>query len=197
MGRWSGPSWSGEAGERSSGERADEEGSNGQPDRRRGGGSSCGRWPDHTEAADLKAYQGGRGDSLNKAAKLQAYRVFRGRVANGGKPYAAPARKIVREPSPRFSRFRRGRGSENQRVAVARSAWLKWYPLRIFYKLTVSHGTQHGGYRMATYDIGEKPGPGEYCCTDCGWSVTLDDFSDPLPPCGNCGAGQDTEYERC
>lgn len=47
------------------------------------------------------------------------------------------------------------------------------------------------------YDIGEKPGKGRYCCTDCGWDVTLDDHDDPLPPCGNCGEGQDTTYRSC
>lgn len=26
-------------------------------------------------------------------------------------------------------------------------------------------------------DIGEKPGKGTYCCTNCGWSATLDDTS--------------------
>lgn len=25
------------------------------------------------------------------------------------------------------------------------------------------------------YSIGEKPGVGRYCCTNCGWSVYLDD----------------------
>ncbi|WP_323742521.1 zinc ribbon-containing protein [Nocardioides islandensis] len=47
------------------------------------------------------------------------------------------------------------------------------------------------------YDIGEKPGIGRYCCTNCGWSVNLDDASDRLPPCGSCGKGQDTTYNRC
>jgi ribosomal protein S27AE len=45
-----------------------------------------------------------------------------------------------------------------------------------------------------TYDIGEKPGKGEYKCTNCSWQVTLDDDDDRLPPCGNCGKGQDTTY---
>ncbi len=48
-----------------------------------------------------------------------------------------------------------------------------------------------------TFDIGEKPGKGRYCCTKCGWSVNLDDDDDRLPPCGNCGAGQETKYRRC
>jgi len=47
------------------------------------------------------------------------------------------------------------------------------------------------------YDIGEKPGKGTYCCTNCDWSVTLDDDDDRLPPCGKCGKGQDTTYNRC
>lgn len=52
---------------------------------------------------------------------------------------------------------------------------------------------------MATYDIGETPGKGRYCCTkaSCDWSVVLDDDTDRLPPCGNCGKGQDTTYEDC
>jgi hypothetical protein len=52
---------------------------------------------------------------------------------------------------------------------------------------------------MARYNIGEKPGKGRYCCTagSCSWSVTLDDDSDVLPPCGSCGAGQQTVYEDC
>jgi hypothetical protein len=47
------------------------------------------------------------------------------------------------------------------------------------------------------YKVGEKPGVGRYCCTACNWSVRLDDSSDRLPPCGNCGAGQNTVYTRC
>jgi hypothetical protein len=34
---------------------------------------------------------------------------------------------------------------------------------------------------MATYNIGEKPGIGRYCCTSCSWSVLLDDHDDRLP----------------
>jgi len=51
------------------------------------------------------------------------------------------------------------------------------------------------GKSMA-YDIGEKPGVGTYKCTKCNWKVRLDNNSDRLPPCGNCGKGQDTKYER-
>jgi hypothetical protein len=47
------------------------------------------------------------------------------------------------------------------------------------------------------YDIGEQPGIGKYCCTNCNWSVKLDDRTDKLPPCGNCGKGQHTKYNRC
>lgn len=50
---------------------------------------------------------------------------------------------------------------------------------------------------MATHDIGEKPGKERYCCTECGWSVVLDDDSDRLPPCGKCGKGQTTRYRDC
>ena len=50
---------------------------------------------------------------------------------------------------------------------------------------------------MATHDIGEKPGKGRYCCTNCNWSVVLDNDSDRLPPCGSCGKGQQTTYQDC
>lgn len=50
---------------------------------------------------------------------------------------------------------------------------------------------------MANYNIGEKPGVGRYCCTNCSWAVTLDDEDDRLPPCGSCGAGQSTVYRNC
>lgn len=50
---------------------------------------------------------------------------------------------------------------------------------------------------MATHDIGEKPGKGRYCCTNCKWSVLLDGDSDRLPPCGSCGKGQQTTYQDC
>ena len=46
------------------------------------------------------------------------------------------------------------------------------------------------------YDIGEKPGKGRYACTDCNWTVTLDDSDDRLPPCGRCGKGQKTRYVK-
>lgn len=46
------------------------------------------------------------------------------------------------------------------------------------------------------HNVGEKPGKGTYQCTDCNWKVKLDDNSDRLPPCGNCGKGQDTTYEK-
>jgi antitoxin HicB len=44
--------------------------------------------------------------------------------------------------------------------------------------------------------LSAKPGKGRYCCTMCNWSVTLDNDSDRLPPCGSCGASQQT-YSRC
>ena len=47
------------------------------------------------------------------------------------------------------------------------------------------------------YNIGEKPGKGKHCCTNCSWSVNLNDTDDTLPPCGNCGKGQNTTYEKC
>lgn len=47
------------------------------------------------------------------------------------------------------------------------------------------------------YDIGEKPGVGHYCCTNCSWHIYLNDATDVLPPCGSCGKGQDTKYNRC
>lgn len=34
---------------------------------------------------------------------------------------------------------------------------------------------------------GEKPGIGVYTCTNCGQKVHLDDDSDRMPPCPNCG----------
>ena len=50
---------------------------------------------------------------------------------------------------------------------------------------------------MAGHTIGETPGVGRYCCADCNWAVRLDDPSDRLPPCGSCGAGQNTTYYNC
>ena len=47
-----------------------------------------------------------------------------------------------------------------------------------------------------TYNIGEIPGKGRYCCTRCDWCVVLDDHSDRLPPCGDCGKGQHTQYRK-
>ncbi len=45
------------------------------------------------------------------------------------------------------------------------------------------------------YDIGEKPGKGTYQDAY-GHTVTLDDDSDVLPPCGICGAGQNTHWTK-
>jgi len=70
--------------------------------------------------------------------------------------------------------------------------------------VTVLNGDQRGVFLshpadtfIGMYSVGEKPGKGRYCCTNCNWSVVLDDASDQLPPCGNCGKGQYTKYTRC
>ena len=34
---------------------------------------------------------------------------------------------------------------------------------------------------------GEKPGAGTYTCTNCGQGVVLNDDTDTMPPCPNCG----------
>ena len=48
-----------------------------------------------------------------------------------------------------------------------------------------------------SYSIGEKPGVGTYYCTNCRkWKVKLDDVTDRLPPCGNCGRGQHVRYTK-
>lgn len=39
---------------------------------------------------------------------------------------------------------------------------------------------------------GEKPGAGQYTCKECGKTLTLDDETDKLPPCSNCGG---TEFK--
>lgn len=50
--------------------------------------------------------------------------------------------------------------------------------------------------RCMAYQMREEPGPGTYRCTNCDdWEVTLDE-GDQLPPCGNCGEGQDPQYEK-
>ena len=46
------------------------------------------------------------------------------------------------------------------------------------------------------YSIGEKPGVGTYRCTTCNWKVRLNDATDRLPPCGNCGRGQHVRYTK-
>jgi hypothetical protein len=45
------------------------------------------------------------------------------------------------------------------------------------------------------YDIGEKPGKGTYA-DQFGHTVTLDDATDTLPPCPQCGAGQNTTWSK-
>ena len=39
---------------------------------------------------------------------------------------------------------------------------------------------------------GEKPGAGQYTCKKCGKTLTLDDETDKLPPCSDCGG---TEFK--
>lgn len=47
------------------------------------------------------------------------------------------------------------------------------------------------------YNIGEKPGKGTYECLNCSsWRVAIHDDRDRLPPCGNCGAGNNVKYRR-
>ncbi len=47
------------------------------------------------------------------------------------------------------------------------------------------------------YAIGTKPGVGIYRCIGCqNWTVTLDADEKRLPPCGNCGSGQNVTYLR-
>lgn len=36
------------------------------------------------------------------------------------------------------------------------------------------------------YETGEKSGKGDYTCTNCGETITLDDDTDTLPPCPKC-----------
>lgn len=45
------------------------------------------------------------------------------------------------------------------------------------------------------YDVGEQPGEGTYYCVDCDWAIQLETPDEVLPPCGNCSAGDITEYE--
>ena len=46
------------------------------------------------------------------------------------------------------------------------------------------------------YNIGEKPGKGVTAALTV-VGVTLDGDNDRLPPCGKCGKGQQTTYNRC
>ena len=52
------------------------------------------------------------------------------------------------------------------------------------------------------HNVGEKPGKGRYCRTNCGWSVRLDDHDDRLPPCrkqsidGLAGRLLDGQHQR-
>ncbi|MQW23213.1 MULTISPECIES: hypothetical protein [unclassified Lactococcus] len=40
------------------------------------------------------------------------------------------------------------------------------------------------------HSTGEKPGKGEYYCTNCGQNVSLDQSTDTLPPCPRCNHTQ-------
>lgn len=59
---------------------------------------------------------------------------------------------------------------------------------------TISHAEM---VSAVTYDVGEEPGAGRYCCAHCRWTVDLDKDSERLPPCGRCEKGQSTEYVGC
>lgn len=43
------------------------------------------------------------------------------------------------------------------------------------------------------FSAGDKPGKGEYKCTNCGNIVELEADSDALPPCPRCG---NKEFEK-
>lgn len=43
------------------------------------------------------------------------------------------------------------------------------------------------------YECGNKPGAGNYECTNCGKVLTLDDDTDTLPPCSKCDG---CEFEK-
>ncbi len=42
------------------------------------------------------------------------------------------------------------------------------------------------GWWDMTYPCGEKPGKGEYICTNCRRGLYLDEDTDILPPCVHC-----------
>lgn len=42
-------------------------------------------------------------------------------------------------------------------------------------------------------NTGEKPGKGNYSCTNCGTDIRLDE-NDKMPPCPSCG---NTTFEKC
>jgi hypothetical protein len=46
------------------------------------------------------------------------------------------------------------------------------------------------------YGVGATPGAWRYCCTHCGWGITIEP-NQALPPCGQCDKGADTTYEPC
>lgn len=46
------------------------------------------------------------------------------------------------------------------------------------------------------FDVGEKPGKNMYQCVGCNrFEVRLDD-NEPLPPCKNCGDGDQVKYRQ-
>ncbi len=84
---------------------------------------------------------------------------------------------------------------EAMRIVAEDHGISEQHPLAATNRSGISNPNNSKGKVM--YNVGEKPGKGTYCCTDCDWKVTLDDDSDQLPPCGNCGKGQNTKYEKC
>lgn len=47
------------------------------------------------------------------------------------------------------------------------------------------------------FDIGEKPGNGDYQCIRCNqFEVTLANDKEPLPACQNCGGGKEVKYRQ-
>jgi hypothetical protein len=82
-----------------------------------------------------------------------------------------------------------GIGGDDRRTGVPRAA-----PLMSVPRTMIGAKTSKEVIDMS-YDIGEKPGKGTYSDAY-GHTVTLDDNSDVLPPCGICGAGQVTKWTR-
>ena len=59
-----------------------------------------------------------------------------------------------------------------------------------YFSANNSNNIFRGGDSMPK--TGEKPGAGQYTCKECGKTLTLDDETDKLPPCSNCGG---TEFK--